>query len=177
MMSQFSQYTSDLRSYYPPFLSIFLVNLFNTFHFCLIVFFFNGGTFSFEPFWGIFSIFTDEHFVSFMYMAIVLGCGQMASVFFVIRMFPDPIIPALMVTLEPFIATFILQLTGIQHMPGDFSMMGYLLIFPGMLAILVGQCFFQRQKSVTEETDKKVKQLLDEIKELKRLKENEEVRK
>lgn len=150
MMSQFSKFTSDLRSYYPPFLSMFLINSFNSFHFCLIVFFLNGGSFSFEEFWGIFSIFTDSHFVSFMYMAIVLAFGQMISVFLVTRMFPDPIIPALALTLEPFIGSFIVQLGNIQNLPGDFSMIGYLLIFPGILTILMGQCFFQRQKSYTE---------------------------
>jgi hypothetical protein len=161
MMSQFSKYTSDLRNYYPPFLSIFLVNLFNVFHLCLIVYFFNGGSFDFESYWGIFSIFTDEHFVSFMYMAIVLSFGQIISVFLVTRMFPDPIIPALALTLEPFIASFIVQLGSIQNLPGDYSMMGYLLIFPGLLIILMGQCFFQRQRSYTEESNKRVKQLLE----------------
>jgi hypothetical protein len=79
-----------------------------------------------------------------MYMAIVLALGQMVTVFLVTRMFPDPIIPALALTLEPFIASLFLQLTNIQTLPGDLSMMGYLFIFPGMLIILMGQCFFQR---------------------------------
>jgi hypothetical protein len=98
-MSQFSKYTSDLRTYYPPFLSMFLVNTFNTINLLLIAFFFQGATFDFDPYWGIFSVFTDSHFVSFMYMAIVLAFGQMVSVFLITRMFPDPIIPALAMTL------------------------------------------------------------------------------
>jgi hypothetical protein len=129
---------------------MFLVNIFNVFHLCLISFFFNGTSFDFSSYWGIFSIFTDEYFVSFMYMAIVLAFGQLITVFLVARMFPDPIIPALALTLEPFMASFILQLSDIQNLPGNFSMMGYLFIFPGMLVILMGQCFFQRQKSYTE---------------------------
>lgn len=83
-------------------------------------------------------------------MAIVLACGQMVSVFFVTRMFPDSIIPALALALEPFIASFIVQLANIQNLPGDFSMMGYLFIFPGILVVLIGQCLFQRQKSYNE---------------------------
>jgi hypothetical protein len=151
MMAEFSKYTSDLRSYYPPFLSMFIVNVFNVFNMALITYFFNGGSFSFEPFWGAYSIFSDgSHFTAFMYMAIILACGQMVSVFLVTRMFPDPIIPALAMSLDPFIASFVVQLTNIQTLPGDFSMIGYLFIFPGMLIILMGQCFFQRQKSYTE---------------------------
>jgi hypothetical protein len=99
MMSQFSKYTSDLRNYYPPFLLMLLVNVFNVINITLISFFFNGASFDFDPFWGIFSVFTDTHFISFMYMAIVLAFGQMVSVVLVTKMFPDPIIPALAMTL------------------------------------------------------------------------------
>lgn len=176
MMAQFSKFTSDLRSYYPPYLSMFLVNVFNVFNITLMAYFLNGSDFDFEPFWGLYSIFTDGHFASFMYMAIVLALGQMVTVFLVARMFPDPIVPALALTLEPFMASFIVQLASIQNLPGDFSMMGYLFIFPGMLIILMGQCFFQRQKSYTEESDKRVKRLLEEIKELKKITEDKDLR-
>jgi hypothetical protein len=147
MMAEFSKYTSDLRNYYPPFLSMFIVNTFNVINLSLIAFFFNGSSFDLQPFWGFFSIFTDEHFASFMYMAVILTCGQMVTVFLVVRMFPDPIIPALALTLDPFLASYFVQLTNVQTLPGDLSMMGYLFIFPGMLIILMGQCFFQRQKN------------------------------
>jgi len=144
MMSEFSKYTSDLRSYYPPFLSMMLVNIFNSFNMGLITFFFNGATFDLDPFWGIFSIFTDVHFISFMYMAIFLALGQLVSVLLITKMFPDPIIPALGMTLEPFIACFIVQLANVQNLPGDFSMIGFIFIFPGLLIVLMGQCFYQR---------------------------------
>ncbi len=98
-MSQFSKYTSDMRSYYPPFLSMMLVNIFNVANLILIAFFFNGASFDFDPFWGIFSVLSDSHFISFMYMAIVLAFGQMVSVFLITKMFPDPIIPALAMTI------------------------------------------------------------------------------
>jgi hypothetical protein len=38
-------------------------------------------------------------------------------------------------------------MTGIQNMPGSFAFVGYLLIVPGMMLILTGQCLFQRIKS------------------------------
>lgn len=147
MMAQFSKFTSDIRSYYPPFLSMMLVNIFNVFNMGLISFFFNGATFDFNSYWGMFSIFTDVHFISFMYMAIFLTLGQLVSVLLVTKMFPDPIIPALGMTLQPFIASLIVQLGNIQNLPGDFSMIGYIFIFPGLLIVLMGQCFYQRQKS------------------------------
>lgn len=76
-----------------------IVNIFNFFNIGLLSFFFNGATFDFDSFWGILSLFTSKHFASFMYMAIVLAFGQMISVFIVTKMFPDPIIPALGMTL------------------------------------------------------------------------------
>ena len=45
MMSQFSKFTSDLKNYYPTFLSIFIVNFFNIFHLTLICFF-TGNSFA-----------------------------------------------------------------------------------------------------------------------------------
>lgn len=77
-------------------------------------------------------------------MAIILSLGQLVSVFMITKMFPDPIIPALALTLEPFIATLFLDLTDIQRIPGKFTFVGYLLIVPGLCLILVGQCLIQR---------------------------------
>ena len=82
-----------------------------------------------------------------MYMAIVLALGQMISVFLITRMFPDPIIPALAMTLEPYMGCFMVGLGKIQGMPGNYAMIGFLLIFPGTLLVLMGQCFYQRQNS------------------------------
>jgi hypothetical protein len=65
----------------------------------LISYFFNGASFDLDPFWGIFSVINDSHFISFMYMAIVLAFGQLISVFLITKMFPDPIIPAIAMTL------------------------------------------------------------------------------
>lgn len=139
-----------MKNYFPPFLSMFLINCFNVFHLSMVSFFCNGATFTAESFWGIFSLINDEHFVSFMYMAIVLAFGQIVSVVLVTRMFPDPIIPALALTLDPFIASFIVQLGNIQTLPGNFSMFGYIFIFLGIFVILLGQCLYQKEKSSTD---------------------------
>lgn len=88
-------------------------------------------------------------------MAIILSLGQLVSVFMITKMFPDPIIPALAMTLEPFIATLFLDLTNIQRIPGKFTFVGYLLMVPGLCLILVGQCLFQRISSKKEEEDKR----------------------
>lgn len=84
-------------------------------------------------------------------MAILLSLGQLISIFMITRMFPDPIIPALAMTLEPFIASLFLDLTDIQRIPGKWTFVGYLLMVPGLALILVGQCLFQRISNKQQE--------------------------
>ena len=145
-MSELSKQTSDLKSYYPPYLSMFLNNVFT----CVIVifsaFFFNGTTFDFNTSWGVFALFTHAHFSNFLYMSIVLGMGVFISSVMVSKMFPDPIVPALAMTLEPIISTILFQMVGVQTMPGSFACMGYALIIPGVIVILGGNCLFTRRK-------------------------------
>lgn len=43
-----------------------------------------------------------------MYMAIVLGFGMFVSSVLISKLFPDPILPALAMTLEPAVATILL---------------------------------------------------------------------
>lgn len=143
-MSEFSKFTSDLKNYYPPFLSMFIVNALICIFTGFSSFFFHGCSFEYDSFWGIWSLFSNLHFTGFMYMAIILSLGQLISLFLITRMFPDPIIPALALTLEPFLATLFLDFTDIQRIPGKWTFVGYTMIVPGMALILVGQCLYQR---------------------------------
>lgn len=143
-MSQFSKFTSDLGSYYPPFLSMFIVNNLNWIIMSFSSYFVNGCNWDSDSFWGFFSLFSNQHFAGFMYMAIILSLGQIVSIVMITRMFPDPIIPALAMTLDPFIATLLIDVAGIQRLPGNFTVIGYLFFVPGLCLILVGQCLYQR---------------------------------
>ena len=146
-MSQCSKFTSDLGSYYPPFLSMFIVNTLNCINLAFACFFTNGCEWTFDSFWGIFGLLSNQHFAGFMFMAIFLSLGQMVSLVAITRSFPDPIIPALAMTLEPFIATLLLDIAGIQNLPGNFTLMGYIFFVPGLCLILVGQCLYQRMSA------------------------------
>lgn len=143
-MSQFSKFTSDLGSYYPPFLSMLIVNCLNCIIMAFSSYFVNACDWNYESFWGVWSLFSDLHFASFMFMAIMLSLGQIISLVLITHMFPDPIIPALVMTLDPFIATLILDFSGIQKLPGNFTVIGYVFLVPGICMILVGQCLFNR---------------------------------
>lgn len=155
LMSQFSKFTSDLGSYYPPFLSMFIVNTLNCINLALSCFFTNGCEWTFDSFWGIWSLFSNKHFTGFMFMAIFLSLGQLLSLVAISRSFPDPIIPALAMTLEPFIATLILEFAGIQNLPGNYTILGYLFFVPGLCLILVGQCLNQRMSKKQKEDEER----------------------
>jgi len=148
-MSRFSRYTSDLKSHYPPYLSMFLVNIFMMINMAFSTYFFNGLTFDTDPRFGFFSIFSQAHFAGFLYMSIVLCFGMFVSSILISKLFSDPILPALAMTLDPVLATILLEWAGIQTMPKAYTFIGYLFIVPGMLLILVGQCLYQRTKIKT----------------------------
>jgi hypothetical protein len=136
-----------MKSHYPPYLSLMLVYFFLTINMALSTFFFNGLTFDIHPEYGIFSIFSHAHFAGFMYMGIVLCFGTFVSLVMIAKLFPDPILPALAMTLDPIIATLLLQWFGVQYMPEAYSFIGYSFIIPGLLLILIGQCLYQRSKA------------------------------
>jgi hypothetical protein len=112
------------------------------------------------------SLFSNLHFAGFMYMAIILSLGQIVSLVLITRMFPDPIIPALAMTLEPFIATLLLDVTGIQKLPGNFTIIGYLFFVPGLCLILVGQCLFNRITAKKKEDEQRSATLMSELREI-----------
>lgn len=85
-------------------------------------------------------------------MSILLGMGVFISFVMVSKMFPDPIVPALAMTLEPIISTVLFHIVGVQTMPGPFACFGYLLIIPGIIVILVGNCLFTRGKASLEKS-------------------------
>ena len=99
-------------------------------------------------------------------MAIILSLGQIISLVTITRMFPDPIIPALAMTLEPFIATLLLQVAGIQLLPGSSTIIGYVFIVPGISLILVGQCLYQRISAKNQEDKDRDDELKKELKEI-----------
>lgn len=142
-----------MKSHYPPYLSMLLVNLFMTINMAFSTYFFNGLTFDTDSQFGLFSIFSQAHFAGFMYMSIVLCFGMFVSFVLISKLFQDPILPALAMTLDPIIGTLLLEWFGVQTMPKAYSFIGYLFIVPGLLLILIGQCLYQRSKTQFNEEE------------------------
>ena len=78
---------------------MFLVNISISIHVGLSAYFINGATFDRDTAFGIWGLFTDDNFGGFFYMAIILSFGTYLSFTLIAKMFSDPIIPALAMTL------------------------------------------------------------------------------
>ncbi len=78
---------------------MFLVNISVSFHVGLSAYFINGATFDRDSVFGIWGLFTGEHFGAFFYMAVILSFGTYLSFTLISKLFSDPIIPALAMTL------------------------------------------------------------------------------
>jgi len=98
-MSQLSKFTSDIKEYYPPFLSLFLNNFFTCIFMAFSGYFFNGATFDFNSQWGVFALFTSAHFTNFLFMSIVLTMGTFNSFILVTKIFNDSAVLAIAMTL------------------------------------------------------------------------------
>jgi hypothetical protein len=80
-------------------------------------------------------------------MAIMLSTGTLISFVLISKLFQDPVIPGMAMTLDPIIATLLVHIFGVQLMPNPITFVGYFFIVPGLLLILTGQCLFQRIKA------------------------------
>ena len=154
-MSKFSVYTSDLKNHYPPYLSMIMVNSLVCINMTFSAYFFNGATFDFDSTYGVFSVFSNQHFAGFLYMSIMLCMGLVLSFLLISKLFPNPIVPSLAMTFEPGMSTLILEMTGVQIMPGPFAFIGYIFIIPGNFLILIGQWMFQREHKKEEVEERK----------------------
>ena len=62
-----------------------------------------------------------------------------------IKLFPNPIIPSLAMAFEPLICTCFLDLVGCQKITGVMSFLGFVVLIPGKMLILIGQWAFKKQ--------------------------------
>ncbi len=110
-------------------------------------YFFNGATFDFNSQWGVFALLTTAHFTNFLYMSLVLTMGTFIAFVMVVKIFNDPVVPAIAMTLEPILSTPLFHLAGVQTIPGPYACFGYMLITPSMIAIISGNCLETRNKA------------------------------
>jgi hypothetical protein len=62
-------------------------------------YFFNGATFDTNSQWGVFALFSAIHFTNFLYLAILLGMNVFVTFSLISKLFPDPVIIAIAMTM------------------------------------------------------------------------------
>lgn len=62
-------------------------------------FFFNGATFDANSMWGVFALFTTAHFTNFLLLATLLGASVFISFSLVSKLFSDPVVIAIAMTM------------------------------------------------------------------------------
>lgn len=144
-MAKLSTHTANLKTVFPPYLSMVLVNSTVCIIMALCAYFFLGATFNSDPTYGVFNIFSQEHFSTFLYLSVILNLGMIISYVMLTRLFPDQIIPALGMTFEPFFSACFFEISGVQKLPGSFAIMGYTIMVPGKILILLGNWINQKK--------------------------------
>ena len=166
MLSFISKNNPDPKSYMPPYLSMLITHFFVCVNMSLSAFFFNGATFDMHPNFGVFAIFSQQHFTGFLYMSIILGLGLFLSSVMIARIFDEKLIPALVMIFDPIICTLFLRLTGVQCMPGTIATLGYVFIIPGMFLVIVGQNQLDKQVESQKKKEEEMLELNDLNKQL-----------
>lgn len=76
-----------------------MVNIFVSIQVGFSAYLINGATFDRDTNLGVLGIFTDANFGSFFYIAVILSFGTLVSFLLISKIFANPIIPALAMTL------------------------------------------------------------------------------
>ncbi|EAR82509.1 transmembrane protein, putative (macronuclear) [Tetrahymena thermophila SB210] len=158
---------------YPPFLNQALIFAFTSVNMTMSSYFFSGSDLIHDSFWGCLGLFSSEQFSGFLFMSIILGMGNFITSVLINKIF-KPIIPATISLFEPIFSTIILQLVGVQIIPGGLSCIGYVFILPGLFVINLGQFLLNEKKNqkqneenrheIIEQLQKKIKELQDQQK-------------
>ncbi|KAL4432768.1 hypothetical protein ABPG74_011589 [Tetrahymena malaccensis] len=144
LMSKLAKHQAAAREVFPAHLNTILTFFLNMFNLTLLSYFFSGMDFVKDPSWGWYGLFTEQNFVSFLLMSILLGMGSFVSMFIVSKVFV-PLVPQTAQLFEPVISTLALQALGVQILPEGLTCLGYALILPGLFSIILGQYFIQQQ--------------------------------
>jgi hypothetical protein len=122
----------------PPFTTFFLYNFFLTINFASFGYFFGASSLSFDPYTGLFGLFTIENFVSIFYVSTFLGMGMLITNIFVTQIFTDYMISFANV-FEPIFSSCMYVITDIEPVPKGLTYLGYAFTVPGSLLIIAGR--------------------------------------
>jgi len=129
---------AELKYDFPVYLGIFAMSVIGFFQISIASFILEGSTFSFDPMNGLFGLFTQEWFVTYIYVVIITGYGAYVCYVFALKYF-DALLVSIVITLEPIVGAIIVFLLGWQSFPGPLTIIGFFVILPGILIVTLGK--------------------------------------
>jgi len=101
-------------------------------------YFFGGSEFTFDPFFGVFGLFTRTNFVGILYVSILLGLWLIIVNTLIAQIFTIVIID-IASTFELIICCCIWNLFGLEKFPPGMTCIGYAFLMPGLVFIIGGR--------------------------------------
>lgn len=87
VMAMTYKYTTTLSKDYPSYLGMFVVNFMISILLFVASFFMHGVSFDNDEGYGIFGVFTGEHFSTFFQMSVFIGFGMLWSYAMISKLF------------------------------------------------------------------------------------------
>jgi hypothetical protein len=132
------QRSTLIADHFPPFASMQAIFFLNScFMACSGYFFCGNDLLSGEPRWGYLGLIMSSYSITYMIISIILTVGLLVTTVLMGEVFPS-VVPAVSSALEPIISLILIDMVGIEPLPGSYSCLSCALIMPGMVIIIVG---------------------------------------
>ncbi|KRX06184.1 hypothetical protein PPERSA_06066 [Pseudocohnilembus persalinus] len=158
ILTKFAKNNAEVNQIYPPHLRMFLTFFFNSINLSLSSYFFSGSDLSNQnesekpDFWGWTALFSSHQFSGFFFMSIIVGLGSFVSSMYIGKAF-QPLDIQTAMSFEPVFATLFVYIAGVQFLPGNLGIVGFIFIIPGIFFINLGQ-YLKVQEKQKEIEDK-----------------------
>ena len=116
---------------------------------------FEGAEISFDPYNGIFGLFTEKWFEFYIWIGLVCGLGCYV-LYVVVAKLLDALVIGVTLNFEPVGSAILVWLLGVQSLPGILTIIGSLFILPGVILVVYGQDKASKQNGNRVKNEKEI---------------------
>ena len=128
----------ELKYDFPLYLGIMCMSFLGFVQISFASILFEGATLSFDAKNGLFGLFSQEWFVTYIYIVIITGYGAYVAYVLALKYF-KALLVSVVLTLEPMAGAVIVYILGWQSFPGPLTLMGFMIILPGIIVVSIGK--------------------------------------
>jgi len=137
---------AEIKHKYPLYTGITIMAVLGSIYMSLFSLIVDGANISFDPYNGIFGLFTEKWIGIFIIIGIVTGLGCYV-LYVVVSKLLDTVIVTVALNFEPVFSAIIVWIFGMQSLPGPLTYVGACFIIPGVIFVVLGQHELKRQES------------------------------